>query len=220
MNYYSYSEENYLKTIFHLEQNGSGSVSTNDIAEKMDTKASSVSDMLQKLSKKGLLNYIKYQGVTLTDTGREHALRVIRKHRLWEVFLVDKLDFKWDEVHDLAEQLEHIQSVELTNRLDKFLDYPSFDPHGDPIPDINLEFKKVHKILLSELEVGQKGMLVGLVNSDNDFLQYLDKLEFKVGVNMKVLNIEPFDSSMQVICNGKTHSISHTVASNIYIKTA
>src|SRR5690554_703429 len=185
---HSFSEENYLKTIFHLEQHSEGSVSTNDIAERMNTKASSVSDMLRKLADKGLLNYVKYQGVTLSPKGRETALNVIRKHRLWEVFLVEKLNFNWDEVHDLAEELEHIQSDELTNRLDAFLGFPSFDPHGDPIPDMNLKLKKVDKELLFELTTGQSGIFVGIRDSNNDFLQFLDKLEIKVGHNMEVIS--------------------------------
>ena len=219
MKSHSFSEENYLKSIFHLEQNAEGSVSTNEIAEKMDTKASSVSDMLRKLANKNLLNYVKYQGVTLSPKGRETALNVIRKHRLWEVFLVEKLNFYWDEVHDLADELEHIQSDELTNRFDGFLVFPSFDPHGDPIPDMNLKLKKVDKELLFELTTGQSGIFVGIRDSNNDFLQFLDKLEIKVGHNMEVISTERFDESMVILCNEKEHFISKRVASNIYIKT-
>lgn len=181
MKQYSLSEENYLKTIFHLEQSTQGNVSTNDIAEKMDTKASSVSDMIRKLGDKNLVDYIKYQGVKLTEKGSETALRVIRKHRLWEVFLVDKLHFQWDEVHEIAEELEHIKSEELISRLDAFLGYPEFDPHGDPIPDKNLQIKKIERKILSELQAGQKGICVGVQESDNDFLQYLDKREIGIG---------------------------------------
>ncbi len=220
MEQYSFSEENYLKTIFHLEQDSGGSVSTNDIAEKMATKASSVSDMLKKLADKKLLNYIPYQGVTLTPKGKNSALSVIRNHRLWEVFLVDKLHFKWDEVHELAEELEHIHSEELTNRMDAFLGFPSFDPHGDPIPDKNLKIKKVSKKLLSELKEGQKGILVGIHDSNNEFLQYLDRLNLKVGYKIEVINVEPFDESITINCQGHAHFLSKKSASNIFIKTA
>lgn len=133
----SLTEENYIKAIYKLCEKSADAVSTNAIAEKMHTKAASVSDMLKKLSKKKLINYRKYQGVTLTAKGEKLALAIVRKHRLWELFLVQKLNFKWDEVHDIAEQLEHIQSDELVKRIDKFLDHPKFDPHGDPIPDVN-----------------------------------------------------------------------------------
>ena len=129
------AEENYLKTIFKLSEKEKDSVSTNAIAEELETKPSSVSDMLKKLSEKKLINYIKYQGVSLTPLGHRLAVHVIRKHRLWEVFLVSHLNFKWDEVHDIAEQLEHIKSKALVNRLDAFLNFPSYDPHGDPIPN-------------------------------------------------------------------------------------
>lgn len=216
---HSFSEENYLKTIFHLEQHSEGSVSTNDIAERMSTKASSVSDMLRKLADKGLLNYVRYQGVTLSPKGKDTALNVIRKHRLWEVFLVDKLNFNWDEVHDLAEELEHIQSDELTNRLDAFLGFPSFDPHGDPIPDMHLNLKKVNKELLYKLKEGQSGIFIGIQDSNSDFLQYLDKIEIKVGQNIEVISKEPFDESMIINCNKRRHFISKRVASNIFIKT-
>ena len=131
------SEENYLKAIYHLSKEGTVDVSTNAIAEKIESKASSVTDMIKKLAEKNLVNYVKYQGVTLTNEGRLAAASVIRKHRLWEVFLVDKLNFSWDEVHDVAEQLEHIKSLKLVNELDAFLQYPKHDPHGDPIPRNN-----------------------------------------------------------------------------------
>lgn len=156
---FTYSEENYIKTIFHLEQKALEGVSTNAIAEQMDTKASSVTDMIKKLSEKGVINYVKYQGVTLTQEGRKTALSIIRKHRLWEVFLVETLDFSWDEVHEIAEQLEHIHSEKLIDRLDKLLDFPKYDPHGDPIPTKDGTFSERDKILLSELTVGEGGFV-------------------------------------------------------------
>ena len=134
---YTKAEENYLKAIFKLSGKEKSTVSTNSIAEELQTKASSVSDMVKKLSEKDLINYVKYQGVSLTSTGNFLAVHIVRKHRLWEVFLVNHLNFKWDEVHDIAEQLEHIKSPELVSRLDAFLNYPNFDPHCDPIPNEN-----------------------------------------------------------------------------------
>src|SRR5690554_5916872 len=144
---FSDSEENYLKSIFHLQRLSEDGVSTNAIADRMQTKASSVTDMLKKLADKDLVNYIKYQGVTLTNKGKKTAASIIRKHRLWEVFLVEKLDFNWDEVHEIAEQLEHIQSEKLIKKLDAFLGYPKKDPHGDPIPDADGEIISVKKKL-------------------------------------------------------------------------
>ena len=129
------AEENYLKAIYHLSDGGKKSVSTNDVAGEMNTKPASVSDMLRKLGEKEVIEYRKYYGVNITDEGKKRALQTIRKHRLWEVFLVEKLNFAWDEVHEVAEELEHIQSPLLIQRLDAFLNYPKFDPHGDPIPD-------------------------------------------------------------------------------------
>src|SRR5690606_17225479 len=144
-----------------LEQKYPAGVSTNALAEKMETKPSSVTDMLKKLSEKSLVNYKKYQGARLSASGRKTAVGVIRKHRLWEVFLVEKLDFTWDEVHEVAEQLEHIQSEKLIKELDRFLNFPRRDPHGDPIPDENGKFSVSDKILLSELETGKSGVCVG-----------------------------------------------------------
>ena len=141
----TFSEENYLKTIYHLNLILDSEISTNAIAEKMETKASSVTDMLKKLAEKNLVNYKKYQGVSLTLEGKLAAKMIVRKHRLWEVFLVDKLDFSWDEVHDVAEQLEHIKSEKLINKLDDFLGNPTEDPHGDPIPDAKGNVIKIKK---------------------------------------------------------------------------
>src|SRR5688500_18567354 len=158
----SFTEENYLKAIFKLLEGDDEAVTTNAIAEKMNTRAASVTDMLKKLSEKKLINYKKYQGVTLTSSGKKIALNIIRKHRLWEVFLVEKLNFKWDEVHDIAEQLEHINSDTLIERIDKFLNYPKFDPHGDPIPDINGKFQSNKSVLVSELKLNSVGIMTGV----------------------------------------------------------
>ena len=159
------SEENYLKAIYHLGKQGADAVNTNAIAEKIESKASSVTDMVKKLADKNLAHYVKYQGVSLTKEGRLTASLVVRKHRLWEVFLVEKLNFSWDEVHDVAEQLEHIESKKLINELDAFLDYPTHDPHGDPIPDKDGNISKVDKVFLSQLAVNESCICVGVNDS-------------------------------------------------------
>lgn len=217
---FSLSEENYLKAIFHLEQSYRAGVSTNALAEEMQTKASSVTDMIKKLSEKKLLNYKKYQGVKLSKTGRETAIEVIRKHRLWEVFLVEKLNFNWDEVHDVAEQLEHIKSQKLIRELDKFLGHPKRDPHGDPIPDAEGNFSVSNKILLSDLEKGDSGMCVGVKDSSATFLQFLDKNNIALGKKLKVLEKETFDQSMLIQLDDKELHVSHLISGNLYIKTS
>lgn len=215
---YTLAEENYLKTIFHLEQEYNKEVSTNAIAEEMKTKASSATDMVQKLADKGLLEYKKYKGARLSKEGTSVALRIVRKHRLWEVFLVEKLNFQWDEVHHIAEQLEHIQSEELTNRLDKFLEYPDYDPHGDPIPDKNGNIKSEQKRLLSELQKGNKGQLVGVRETSTEFLQFLDKRNIAIGSSIIVLGREFFDGSMVIQVKREQFFISKKIADNLYIQ--
>ena len=214
----TYSEENYLKTIFHLTSLSESAISTNAIAEKMETKASSVTDMLKKLAEKDLINYIKYQGVSLTEKGQLAAKMIVRKHRLWECFLVEKLDFSWDEVHDIAEQLEHIKSEKLINKLDDFLGNPTEDPHGDPIPDANGRIVKIEKRLLSELEKNQAGICVGVKDTSSDFLQYLDKQEIALGSQIQILEKESFDSSYRIRVGSREIMISNKIASNIYIQ--
>ena len=216
---FTLSEENYLKAIYHLENISGKGISTNDIAKKLDTKASSVTDMIKKLAEKELLIYKKYQGVTLTNIGKKAATGIVRKHRLWEVFLVDKLNFSWDEVHDVAEQLEHIKSSKLINELDLFLGYPKMDPHGDPIPDKEGNFQKIEKRLLSSLEVNQFGICVGVNDSSSEFLKYLDKYKISLGQPIKVLSKEPFDESIRILINNKEISISHKISNNIYIQS-
>lgn len=217
---FSFSEENYLKTIFHLERMYPAGVSTNAIAEQMETKASSVTDMIRKLSDKSLVNYRKYQGVKLSPTGKKAAVSVIRKHRLWEVFLVEKLDFNWDEVHEIAEQLEHIKSDKLIQKLDKFLNYPKRDPHGDPIPDAEGNFTVFNKVLLSDLEKEESGICVGVKDTSPAFLQYLDKNQLILGNRITVLEKEDFDQSMLISIDDKELRISHLISENLYIKTS
>jgi len=214
----TFSEENYLKTIYHLTTNSDAEISTNAIAEMMMTKASSVTDMLKKLAEKDLVNYKKYQGVSLTDKGKLAAKMIVRKHRLWEVFLVEKLDFPWDEVHDIAEQLEHIKSDQLIDKLDDFLGNPTEDPHGDPIPDAKGKIIKVEKLLLSELSENQIGICVGVKDSSPEFLKYLDKNKIALGVSVKVNSIEAFDLSFNVKINEIDFMISNKIAENIFVK--
>lgn len=228
---HSYTEENYLKAIYKLleqaQNEASGiaapaaaeEVTTNAIAAKMQTKAASVTDMLKKLAEKKLIHYRKYQGVTLTDSGRKVAVHIIRKHRLWEVFLVKKLDFRWDEVHDMAEQLEHIQSDMLIERLDDFLDNPRVDPHGDPIPDRQGRFPATDTQLLSSLKKNQSGIMTGVADHAPAFLRYLDKSGIGLGAELKVREVLEYDSSMHLLVNKKKSIyISHEVAKNILLR--
>lgn len=214
----TFSEENYLKTIYHLTSNSDAGVSTNAIAEMMETKASSVTDMLKKLAEKDFVNYKKYQGVTLTDNGKLEAKMIVRKHRLWEVFLVEKLDFSWDEVHEIAEQLEHIKSEKLINKLDNFLGNPTEDPHGDPIPDAQGRIIAIEKQLLSELAQNQKGICVGVKDTSSAFLKYLDKQEIALGSSIEFLSKESFDLSLKIKVDTKELTISNKIASNLYVK--
>ncbi len=215
----THSEENYLKIIFHLSQNSEKGISTNAIAGVMESKPSSVTDMVQKLSEKGLVDYKKYQGVSLTAEGRHAALMIVRKHRLWEVFLVEKLDFSWDEVHDVAEQLEHIKSDKLINKLDEFLEYPTEDPHGDPIPDRNGKIAEIDKKLLSEVALNKSVICVGVKDSSAPFLQYLDKQQISLGSEIKVIAKEDFDLSVQIQIKDKQLTVSNKIASNLFVKT-
>jgi DtxR family Mn-dependent transcriptional regulator len=215
---FSQSEENYLKTIYHLSLISNKGITTNAIAKKLETKASSVTDMVQKLSEKELIIYKKYQGVTLTEFGKKTAANIVRKHRLWEVFLVEKLNFSWDEVHDVAEQLEHIKSPKLINQLDALLGFPTHDPHGDPIPDKDGYVNIVDKILLSTLNKDESGVCVGVNDSSSEFLRFLDKKKITLGKKINVLEKEDFDDSLSIMINDKKFSISQKIANNLYIK--
>lgn len=213
----TFAEENYLKAIFHLESQSTDGVSTNALAEEMKTKASSATDMIKKLAEKNLLTYIPYQGVTLSKTGRASAIKVVRKHRLWEVFLLEKLHFSWDEVHDIAEQLEHIKSEKLTNKLDEFLEFPKVDPHGDPIPDKEGNFEKVDKLSLAEADVGATYMCVGVDDSSSSFLKYLDGNKISLGTIITILHKESFDNSVKIKFNHGELVVSESVAKNLFL---
>lgn len=214
----SFTEENYIKAIYKLYEKSGSSVSTNAISEKVATKAASVTDMLKKLSAKKLINYEKYKGVTLTKKGETLALKIIRKHRLWEMFLVEILDFKWDEVHDVAEELEHINSEKLIQRIDKFLKYPKYDPHGDPIPDATGKITAPKTKRLSTYAKGDLCYMAGVVDHSPEFLQHLDSLGVTIGNQISIENIVDFDKSLEIRLNKKNKLfISHEVAKNILV---
>jgi DtxR family Mn-dependent transcriptional regulator len=212
------SEENYIKVIYHLSLVSPKGVNTNAIAGMLETKASSVTDMLKKLSEKDLVSYQKYQGVTLTDNGFLSAKMIVRKHRLWEVFLVEKLAFNWDEVHEIAEELEHIKSEALINKLDAFLGFPAFDPHGDPIPNEKGVIQKVNKLLLSEAELNTEYYCIGVKDSSSEFLKYLDKQKIALGSTFKVIEKESFDDTLTVEVNLQEKIISNKIANNLYVQ--
>jgi len=212
----TFTEENYLKAIYHLSLL-SESVSTNQIAASLSTKAASVTDMLKKLAEKELINYTKYQGVTLTPSGKKIAISIIRKHRLWEYFLVEKLNFKWDEVHDVAEELEHISSQELIDRLDDFMGNPKYDPHGDPIPDCNGLFKAYELKPVSTLTSNESGIVSGVRDHSSSFLQYLERMQLTIGQKIKVAEINDYDHSVTLQLEDKRIHVSREVANNLLI---
>lgn len=217
----SLAEENYLKTIYKLQQtlqDTSVGVSTNNIAIQLQTKAGSVSEMLKKLADKSLIHYQPYQGVWLTEAGLTKALQVVRRHRLWETFLVESLGFPWDKVHALAEELEHIRSEELTERLDAFLKHPKFDPHGDPIPNVNGELNHRKHICLNVVQLGQIVVLSGVEDHTPEFLRYLESKHLQIGASIEVLERVSFDGSSMVSVNkAQGFYISQKVAANLLV---
>ncbi len=215
----SFTIENYLKAIYKLGLTTNEGISTNDIAHSLNTKASSVTDMLKKLVTKKLVNYKKYYGVSLTDEGEKNALSIIRNHRLWEVFLVEKLHFKWNEVHEIAEQLEHVKSSKLIDYLDAYLDYPTVDPHGDPIPTKEGVINTIKKINLSKLSINDVSELVYVANDSDKFLKYLSKNKIEIGTNITITDVEPFDNSMTISYKNQQLVISQEVANNLYLKS-
>lgn len=216
----SYTEENYLKAIFSIGSAGDGSgVSTNELSEHLNNKAGSVTDMLKRLAEKKLINYQKYKGVVLTTKGEKLALGIVRKHRLWEVFLMEKLRFRWDEVHEMAEQLEHIRSDELINRLDDFLGRPRFDPHGDPIPDANGQLSAVKALPLNQYREKGQFIFMGVCEHSKTFLQHLTSVGLRIGDAIRVEEINEFDNSYKVKINkGSSQFFSNKVASNILVE--
>tara|TARA_B100001287_G_scaffold38285_1_gene27588 strand:- start:9762 stop:10418 length:657 start_codon:yes stop_codon:yes gene_type:complete len=214
----SQSEEDYLKAVYHLQKE-SNSVSTNSIASYLDMKPSSVSDMLKKLAEKKYINYLKYKGTSLTNKGKNIALKIIRKHRLWETFLVDKLGFSWAQVHSIAEQLEHINSEELIDKLDEFLDFPKYDPHGDPIPAKDGNIEKLNQKLLIELSKNEKGIITGVKKGTPSLLNYLDQQKIKLGDSIEVIEIIEFDGSFFIKINQRKITLSEKICKNLLLET-
>ena len=214
----SQSEEDYLKALYHLETDYDA-VSTNSIADYLDMKPSSVTDMLKKLAEKKYINYEKYKGTSLTKKGRLVALSIIRKHRLWETFLVEKLGFGWDQVHIIAEELEHIKSEELIENLDDFLGNPKYDPHGDPIPSKDGKIEKMNQKLLVELKDDQKGIITGVKKGTTSLLNYLDKEKIKLGDSVKVIEILEFDGTYIVEINKRKLTFSEKICQNLLLET-
>jgi DtxR family transcriptional regulator, Mn-dependent transcriptional regulator len=214
----SFTEENYLKSIYRLSDGGSKAVLTNELAESMHTRAASVTDMVKRLSAKNLISYEKYYGVKITRQGKNAALMIVRKHRLWETFLVEKLQFTWDEVHEVAEQLEHIQSPLLIEKLDSFLGHPSTDPHGHPIPDKNGKVQELKCVSLSEATLKGKTTMRSVRNGAPSFLQYLSKIGVYIGANIMVLDKLEFDGSLEIMIDGKNKVfISRDAAENLLV---
>lgn len=213
------AEENYLKAVFKIIEKGGKTAGTNSVAEAMQTSAASATDMLKRLHEKGLVSHEKYRGVDLTDEGRRCAIALIRKHRLWEVFLLEKLGFAWHEVHDIAEQLEHVQSEELIRRLDAYLGHPQYDPHGDPIPDPQGRWAYRDQHALSALTPGQSGVVTGVDEHSPAFLQYLDRAGLILGAQLILLERVAYDhSSIIRTSDGVEKVVSEKVSQNVFVK--
>jgi DtxR family transcriptional regulator, Mn-dependent transcriptional regulator len=213
------TEENYLKALLHLTlvNEKGGLAGTNEIAGYLGVKPATANDMLKRLKEKKLINYEKYGKSSFTEKGRKQATDVLRKHRLWETFLYEKLEFTWDEVHEVAEQLEHIQSQKLVDKLDKFLKYPEFDPHGDAIPNAKGVMKAPFKKTLSEIEPGQSCKMVAVKDNTAAFLQYVMQIGLGINNKIKVLNKQSYDAMMEIEVNGKTSHVSEKFADNILV---
>jgi DtxR family Mn-dependent transcriptional regulator len=212
------AEESYLKAIYHISEEGKKSVSTNDISFQTKTKPASVSDMLRKLAEKEVIEYRKYYGVHITEEGKKIALQTLRKHRLWEVFLVEKFRFSWDEVNEVADELQHIKSKLLIQRLDEYLGFPKFDPHGDPIPDEYGDIRSRPRLPLSELDLHATGQIVAVKDSSAAFLKYMDKVGAYIGARIKVVDKVEFDGSVEIsVDNKKNIFMSKNVAVNVLV---
>ncbi len=213
------AEENYLKAILSISLYKNNKVSTSAIAQEIGTTAASVSDMLKKLQEKKLIKYKKYQGVELSKKGKKTAINILRKHRLWETFLVKNLGFNWGEVHEIAEQLEHIKSTKLVEKLDNYLGSPNFDPHGEPIPTKDGRLPTSNTVSLNKLMTGNKGMVMGVTLDEKSFLDYLTKLNINIGVKIEILEKIYFDKSISIKIKNKVLHISNDVAKHLLIKT-
>ncbi len=213
------AEENYLKAILSISLKDDSKVSTNSISREIGTSAASVSDMLKKLQDKKLIKYEKYKGVELSKKGEIKAINILRKHRLWETFLVNNLGFNWGEVHDVAEQLEHIKSSELIDRLDSYLSFPKYDPHGEPIPNKEGKIPSRNTIPLNELKVGIKGNVMGVTLDDKTFLNYLTQLNISIGTEIELIEKIIFDKSLSIKIEKNNNHITNDVAKHLLIRT-
>lgn len=216
---HTFSEENYLKAIYSLSQKSDEKISPTSIAEALGNNPASVVDMLKKLTEKKLISYDKKKGAKLTDKGTKTAIDIVRRHRLWEVFLLEKLGYGWEEVHDIAEQLEHIHNEDLADKLDKFLEYPEYDPHGDPIPQANGKMASTYKTMLLEVKPGDSCQVAAVKDTSVEFLQYLEKLGVGIGTRLKVIEKIAFDGSMaiQVGKKGDTINVSKKFGESILV---
>lgn len=214
---YSVSEENYIKSIYHLQQQ-TATVTTNSLANELHTKPASVTDMLKKLQTKKLVEYEKYRGFKLNATGNKLALNIVRRHRLWEFFLVNKLGFEWDKVHDIAEELEHVSSTELIQRLDSFLNFPQTDPHGDPIPDTNGKIAVIKQLSLAEIAIKKNVIVSSVGNQSPEMLEMLKHCHIAIGTSLKVNKHFAFDGSVEIKVSQQAPCIiSGQVATNIFV---
>lgn len=212
------SEENYLKAIFHLEKSGPPKVSVTQIAESLKVNPPSVIVMLRKLSEKFLIEYDKRQGARLSVEGRKVAVEVIRKHRLWEVFLHEKLGFGWEEIHDIAEQLEHVQHPELARRLDKYLGCPAFDPHGDPIPNEEGKMVDDPMLKLSDAALGQSYRVKSVADSSKSFLQFMEQMQIGLGTRIEILEKMEYDGSLLIYIQKRNKAVvSKGFSDNIWV---
>ncbi len=215
----SFTEENYIRTLFQLttENADKPKAGTNELATKLNVKPATANDMLKKLKEKKLINYEKYGKISLTAEGRRQAIDVLRKHRLWETFLYEKLEFTWDEVHEVAEQLEHIHSSKLIDKLDKFLNFPEFDPHGEVIPNAKGEIKIQFKNTLAVVKPGTTCRMVAVKNNTASFLQYVVKIGLEISSQIKVLSKQEYDGIMELEIEGKKSNVSQKFAENILV---
>lgn len=213
----SLTEENYLKAIFHLI-NAENTVTINELSKFLNVKMPSVNNMMKKFAEKGWVIYESYKPLKITDSGKKQAALVVRKHRLTEMFLVEKMNFGWENVHEIAEQLEHIHSETFFDKMDELLNYPKYDPHGEPIPDkegniIAQDLKK-----LSSCEIGEQAIFTAVTITDDDFLSFLNEKKLVLGKEIKVLNIEKFDKSMLIKVQEEEIVLSKMVCDKILVK--
>ena len=214
---FSVSEENYLKAIYHLQEAG-GKVNTNALAEKLNAKAASITDMMKKRSSKGLLDYTPYYGFSLSSEGKKSALSVIRRHRLWEAFLANNLKFDWKEVHSIAEELEHVGSKKLIDKLDEYLGYPQTDPHGDPIPNSKGKIRQLSAVILNQMPLHQPAEILQVTNQSDEILEHLKEKGLGLGTRIEVKKVFSFDHSLEIKIKNKIVVITKELAQSLLVK--